>query len=151
MAPKDGVDPSTAPANRLYSYNLRVYGVDCVLREETPGEKNLYHVGDAVWVKPPGNRCDTRFTRGTVSEVKSDVAVVVDGMPRHIRDLRRRVEHLSDDDDLMVNASVPPSQPDDGSDLDSGSSAEEATTSLPSQPLLRRSLRLRRSPNRYSP
>jgi len=85
MTPKDGVDPSTAPANRLYNYNLRVYGVDRVLHEETSGNQNPYHVGDAVWVKPPGNRCDTRFTRGTVSEVKSDVAVVVDGMPRHIR------------------------------------------------------------------
>jgi len=62
MTPKDGVDPSTAPANRLYNYNLRVYGADRVLHEETSGNQNSYHVGDAVWVKPPGNRCDTRFT-----------------------------------------------------------------------------------------
>ena len=119
---------------------------DRVLHEETSGSQNP--------VKPPGNRCETRFTRGTVSEIKSDVAVVVDGMPRHIRDLRRRVEHLSDDDDFVVDADLPPSRSDDGSDSDSGSSVEEAPTSSPSRPLpwrSRRSLRLRHSPDRYSP
>jgi len=28
LAPKDGSDPSTAPANKLYGYNVRVYGID---------------------------------------------------------------------------------------------------------------------------
>jgi len=42
-----------------------------------------------------------------VSEVKSDVAVMVGGMPWHIRDLRRRMEHLSDEDDLVVDVDVP--------------------------------------------
>ena len=102
MAPKDGADPSTAQANKLYSYNLRVHGIDCAPPEERPEIGNPYHIGDAVWVKPPGSRCDMRFTRGTVSKVMSDVAVEVNRMPWHIRDLHRRMEDLSDDNNLVV-------------------------------------------------
>ena len=151
MAPKDGVDLSTAPANKLYSYNVRVYGIDCMPPEEPTGTVNPYKVGDAVWVKPPGNRCDTRFTRGTVSKVTSDIVVEVDGMPRHVRDLRCRIETLSDDDDLVRNVSIPQSPLDDSSDVDSESSAGEACTSTPSQVLSRRSHRVRHPPDRYSP
>ena len=63
----------------------------------------------------------------------TDVDVEVNGMPRHIRDPRRRMEDLSDDDNLVVNANVPPSLPDDSSDSDPESSAEEISTSSPSQ------------------
>ena len=129
IAPKDGDDPSTAPANKLYRYNLRVYGVDCMPSEELSRIGNPYKIGDAVWVKPPGSRCDTRFNRGTVSKVTSDAAVEVDGMPRHVRDLRCRTETFSDDDDLWI-ASTPGRLP-------------------PSSP--RRSLRVRCPPDRYSP
>lgn len=153
MAPKDGAHPSTAPANRLYNYNLRVYGIDCVPPEERSRAGNPYHTGDAVWVKPLGNRCDTRFSRGTVSKLVSEVAVEVDGMPRHIRDLRRRTEDLSDDDNLLMNANVPLSLPRDSSDSEpeAGSSDEEVSTSAPSQLGPRRGLRVRRPPDCYSP
>lgn len=151
MAPKDGADPSTAQANKLYSYNLRVHGIDCAPPEERPEIGNPYHIGDAVWVKPPGSRCDMRFTRGTVSKVMSDVAVEVNRMPWHIRDLHRRMEDLSDDNNLVVNANVPPSLPDDSSDLDLEASAEEISTSSPSQLGPRRGLRVRRPPDYYSP
>ena len=151
ITPKDGADPSTAPANELYSYNLIVYGVDCMPPEEPSGIGSPYQVGDAVWVKPPGNRCDTRFTRGTVSKLMSDVAVEVDGMPRHVRDLRRRTETLSDDDNLAVNANVPLSLSDDNSDSDPELATREARTSSPIRRSPRRSPRVRQPPDRYSP
>ena len=122
-----------------------------MLLEEPPGIGNPYQIGDTVWVKPPGSRCDTRFARGTVSRVTSDIAVEVNGMPRHVRDLRRRTETLSDDDDLIVSANVPPSQSDDSSDSDPELFAGEACTSTPGRLPLRRGLRVRHSPDRYSP
>jgi len=88
LSPKDGGDPSTAPANKLYSYNVRVRGIDHPPPQEPTGTQNPYRVGDAVWVRPPGNRCNTRFIRGTVAKVISDLAVEVNGVPRHVRDLR---------------------------------------------------------------
>jgi len=101
--------------------------------------------GDAVWVKPPGNRCDTCFTRGTMRKVTSDVVDEVDGMPRHARDLRYRWETFTDDDDLMVNVNLPTSLLDDNSD--SAPSVEEACMSF----LTRRNLHVKCPPDRYSP
>jgi len=151
VAPKDGVDPLTAPANKLYSYDLRVRVVDNMPSEDLSRGKNPYQIGDTVWVKPPGNRGNTRFTRGIVSKVTSDVAVEVDGMPQHIRDLHYRMGTLSDDDDLVKDVDTFPLQSDDDSDSDPGSSVEEVRSPTSSQHLPRRSGRMRRSPNRYSP
>ncbi|KHJ40057.1 hypothetical protein D918_09885 [Trichuris suis] len=53
-------------------------------------ESSPYAAGDAVWVKPPGIRCDRRYQTGTVTDVISSQAVEVDGFPRHVRDLRPR-------------------------------------------------------------
>jgi len=58
-----------------------------------------------------------RFTRGTMRKGTSDVAVEVDGMPRHVRNLRYRMETFSDDNDLMVNVNFPTSLTDDNFDL----------------------------------
>uniref|UniRef100_A0A5S6PZ45 DUF4772 domain-containing protein n=1 Tax=Trichuris muris TaxID=70415 RepID=A0A5S6PZ45_TRIMR len=41
-------------------------------------------------VKPPGARCISKYHRGTVTGVLSRQAVTVDGIPRHVRDLRFR-------------------------------------------------------------
>lgn len=46
-------------------------------------------VGEEVWVKPPNSRCTTRWGKGTVTEVLSKNKVAIDGMPRHILDIRR--------------------------------------------------------------
>ena len=157
IAPKDGADPSTSPANRLYSYNVHVYGIDHTSPEEPSGTGNPYKVGDAVWVRPPSNRCDTRFFPGTVTNVTSDLAVEVNGVSRHICDLRRATssacipeaveenEILSDDDGLLM--SVPPPSPRHDFDSD----AEKLRPLTPEQSSPRRSLRERQPPDRYSP
>ena len=75
-----------------------------------------------MWVKPPGITCHTRFDHGTVTKVISNLAAEVDGIPRHIRDLRhaaqgssQRVlkddakenEVLSDDENLLMDVPAP--------------------------------------------
>ena len=155
IAPKDGADPSTSPANRLYSYNVHVYGIDHTSPEEPSGTGNPYKVGDAVWVGPPSNRCDTRFF--PVTKVTSDLAVEVNGVSRHIRDLRRATssvcipeaveenEILSVDDGLLM--SVPPPSPRHDFDSD----AEKLRPLTPEQSSPRHSLRERKPPDCYSP
>ncbi|KHJ41639.1 hypothetical protein D918_08286 [Trichuris suis] len=62
------------------------------------GDQNthgLYMVGDAVWVKSRDGRCDTRYDSGVVTRLVSDQAVEINGVPRHVRDIRRRVSFPS--------------------------------------------------------
>ena len=61
VAPKDDTYSATAPANTLYNYEIRVLGIDHVLNSETGAIDSPYDVGDAMWVKPPENRCHTKY------------------------------------------------------------------------------------------
>ena len=118
VTPKDDVDPASAPANKLYSYEIRVRGVDRVLTDELGDINSPYDVGDDVWVKPPGSRCNTKYQLGTVTKLISPHTVEVGGMPRHVRDLRSAVlleanperaprhELLGDDDEAPGVAPV---------------------------------------------
>ncbi len=83
---------------------------DCtVSRAQSTGP---YDVGDAVWVKPSENRCHTKYQLGTVTRVVSEQTMEVDGMPRHVRDLRSAVPpetapttaqtFMSDDEELPL-------------------------------------------------
>ncbi|KRX51836.1 hypothetical protein T09_10653 [Trichinella sp. T9] len=99
VTPRDGRNPWTAPANVVHAYAVRVRGVDRATEE--PEEKNgRFAVGDSVRVRPLGATCDTRHQKGTVTDVVSDQVVEVDGMPRHVRDLRRRTPSVSTASDI---------------------------------------------------
>ncbi|KFD60909.1 LOW QUALITY PROTEIN: hypothetical protein M514_26898 [Trichuris suis] len=89
ITPRNGCDPETAPVNMLYAYRIRLRGVNRPVREK-PHEHCSCDIGDCVWVKPPATRCNSRYQRGVVIGIVSEHAVEVDGIPRHIRDLRRR-------------------------------------------------------------
>lgn len=98
--PKAGAKPESVPINRLHNYEVRVLGVDIPEAENPRPTRNPFTVGDRVWVKPDRIRCDTRYSVGTVTAVISDQAAEVDGVPRHIRDLRLAVvERASDDEE----------------------------------------------------
>ncbi|KFD58237.1 hypothetical protein M513_01000 [Trichuris suis] len=45
---------------------------------------------DSVWIRPHANGCDTRYDNVFVTRVISDQTMEVDGMPRHVGDIRRR-------------------------------------------------------------
>ena len=80
-----------APANGIYQYEQHVKGID---PKPSPPEfrSNAYKVGEPVWVKPADCRCTTRFCKGQVDGVISPQTVLVNGTPRHVKDLRRRNE-----------------------------------------------------------
>ena len=87
VTPKDDASASTAPANIIYSYTARIRGVDVTLPPEDAGPSR-YKVGDSVWVKIPHGRCTTQFGKGTITGVYSPHSVLVDGTPRHVKDVR---------------------------------------------------------------
>ena len=119
ITPKDGESPATAPANAIHTYRVRVKGID-VTQPVDEGAHNRYAMGDPVWVRPPGNRCTTKFKRGRISGVISQQSVLVDGTPRHVRDLRPATEahHAtteesdeSSSDELLMNGIIEPPPP----------------------------------------
>ena len=87
VTPKDDASASTAPANIIYSYTAHIRGVDVTLPPEDAGPSS-YKVGDSVWVKIPHGRCTTQFGKGTITGVYSPHSVLVDGTPRHVKDVR---------------------------------------------------------------
>ena len=44
VAPKDDVDSATAPANKLYNYEVRLVGIDRVLHSERDAIESPYDV-----------------------------------------------------------------------------------------------------------
>ena len=101
-----------------------------------------------MWVKPSENRCHTKYKLGTVTRVVSEQTMEVDGMPRHVRDLRSAVppetapttaqSFMSDDEELPL---LPARR---GSEEESSDSEEEVDRPTP-----RRSGREKRFPDRY--
>ena len=85
--PKDTVTAASAPANAIHRYRVRIKGIDARLPDRQ-GTRGPYELGDTVWVKPPNSRCTTRFRRGKITGIVSEQAVLVDGTPCHVRDIR---------------------------------------------------------------
>ena len=88
VTPKDGVSPCTAPADALHRYHIRTKGVEDNPLPEPEVTKGMYEKGDVVWVKNPRVKCTTKYSTGRVTEVISPQSVKIDGMPRHVKDIR---------------------------------------------------------------
>ncbi|XP_045124573.1 uncharacterized protein LOC123512301 [Portunus trituberculatus] len=93
VTPRDETVAS-APVSGIYRYRVR----DCVRHDQVQravhtspdvARKN-YTVDDAVWVRRRGERCTSASQPGVVTRVTSPQVVEVDGVPRHVRDLRHR-------------------------------------------------------------
>ena len=88
--PKDGIDAQTVPANQVNAYKWRV--VTCSIDRD--GSNRVQSVGgnfvqgDKVYVKPPVARCISEWLIGTVTDVQSATNVEVNGIPRHVADIR---------------------------------------------------------------
>ena len=152
VSPKDNSEPGTAPINCIHSYAVRVMG-EASEAPSTPAEvgdfRPMFAVGDRVWVKPDGARCNTRFRLGTVTGVLSHQAIEVDGMPRHVRDLRPASIEDEDSEEQLLEEREPEIAEWDPGDvlLDSvGTPDEEHGYVPPREP--RRSARNIRPPDR---
>ena len=84
--PKDAVTAASAPANAIHRYRVHIKGIDVRLPDRQ-GTRGPYELGDTVWVKPPNSQCTTSFRRGQITGIVSEQAVLVDGTPRHGKDI----------------------------------------------------------------
>lgn len=85
LAPRDRKDAKTAPAAMLHTYDWRHPMSATEPHEQEPAE---YVTGDVVFVKPPAARCTDTWPIGRVTAVNSRNNVDVDGIPRHVLDVR---------------------------------------------------------------
>ena len=74
-------------------------------------------LGDEMLVKHPGNRCTSRWNVGRVTGVTSSENVDVDGMPRHVLDLRRLFVDESDEGEDDVDTEEDEDE-DDGTEVE---------------------------------
>ncbi len=154
----------TSPFELVFGVRPRMPGVrdqrEEVLRPEPragkdddyPGpEQNPYAVGETVYLRPPHGRCDSIWTGPhRVTAIRSAYTVELDGdgVSRNINHIRHAVTPLPEDCDLLSE---------DGADTDDESSSSEneeqaaPTDEDAETPLLRRSARARRPPDRYEP
>lgn len=71
VTPKDGVSSSSAPANMIHKYHVRIKVFDAVLPTELQDESGAYKMGDLVWLKLSKHRCTTRYKVGCMTGVNS--------------------------------------------------------------------------------
>ena len=87
LAAREGVDGETSPARVLHSYLWRH---PSFRREKKQIEgHSKFSVGDPVVVKPMDKRCTSHWADGRVTGITSENTVEVDGVPRHVLDIRR--------------------------------------------------------------
>ena len=96
-APRDRQKTDSVPRASIFKTEWRVPGLTPNVETEEP-ERATVEVGEEVWVKPPNSRCTSQWTRGIVTKVNSSNNVEVRGVPRHILDLRKVPQNVSEDD-----------------------------------------------------
>ena len=100
VTPKDDISPCTAPADALHRYHIQIKSVEDNPLPEPEVTKGMYEKGDVVWVKNPRGKCMKKYSTGRVTEVISPQSVKIDGVSRHIKDLRPVIQmQLSSSDE----------------------------------------------------
>ena len=86
-------DAHPTAADTLHRYHVRVKGVETNPRAKQKVTGERLKKGDIVWINNRRGKCTTKYGVGRVTEVISKQAVWVDGVPRHIKDIRSTI-HL---------------------------------------------------------
>ena len=102
---------SLIPSSKLISDEWRnpflEVEVNFKIDDGQESDKRAYSVGNKVWVRPHGVRCTSLWNPGIVTKVNSEHNVEVDGVPRHVCDMRRRwTDEGKRDDESLISANL---------------------------------------------
>lgn len=102
MSPRKGVREETIPHRVIFAYEWKL--PDVVIRPETRGSPR-FKVGQKVVVKPTDKRCTSTWTNGVVTEAGDSTSVEVNGLPRHVGDVRAIPEEvgLDNEDGVLLD------------------------------------------------
>ena len=111
VAPRNGQKPETVPQRSLFTYEWRLPwqpAETTTSTTECSDGSTKIQIGDEVWVKPGNARCTTQWRKGEVTGINSPNNIEVDGLARHVLDLRRVVneeeDSSSDEDEAEAEA-----------------------------------------------
>jgi hypothetical protein len=104
MSPRSKIDEKTIPSHLLFSYSWKSPTVIKSTGKKTTGASKFL-AGQDVFVKPANAKCTTPWPTGVVTGSHGGVQVEVDGVPRHVADVRSvpMVRNDEDDEDIKVN------------------------------------------------
>ena len=91
VTPRQGQSVESVPQLGVFKYLWRHPLQDGGESQSTKENPSRVVMGEEVWVKPADGRCTTQWKKGRVTGINSNNNVSVDGMPRHILDLRKVV------------------------------------------------------------
>jgi hypothetical protein len=97
LSPTDGTQEQSVPSNSIFSYKWKHPAMVRVVKDNRCDVQggNQYQVGDSVFVKKGNARCTTLWPPGVITNVRDSITVEVDGMPRHIADVRKIPEVIN--------------------------------------------------------
>lgn len=88
------------PVEQVYTYETSLPGAHRLEGSEyvEDGRKleNVYHKGDRVYVKPVNAKCSSKWQVGRVTDIVSDCVVEVNGVNRHVADVRHANDNARD-------------------------------------------------------
>ena len=103
VTPKEGISEGTVPADSLHRYRWSVPGIDQVQPREID-RNDQWSCGERVFVKPRPARCTTPWIPGIVTGAHPG-QIEVNGIPRHVSDLRRVPSETAEEDREAVSQS----------------------------------------------
>ena len=149
-------DQGIAPARKLLHHEWLNPFLNNESKNDEPHDSidSEFSVGDKVWVKPPAARCTTFWNPGIVTGINSKYNIEIDGVPRHLRDVRRRwVDDSRREDENFVAIPLQANDPDFTASPE-GSEPDEVGTAnaelINGYDPVRRSVRQRRFPKRFN-
>ncbi|XP_076030373.1 uncharacterized protein LOC143018669 [Oratosquilla oratoria] len=99
ISPRSGQDDRSVPQKAVFKYDWRYPLQGPKLPANAEEGPASVQVGEEVWVRPRDRKCTSQWTRGTVTEVNSRNNVSVEGVPRHILDIRQVVSEGEDEEE----------------------------------------------------
>lgn len=88
VSPKVGTSDATVPANQVFTFRWRT---SRALPSRSPGGSaggTGFRVGQKVYVKPRDSRCTSVWPEGRVTHAGDGVQLEINGVPRHVADVR---------------------------------------------------------------
>ena len=97
VTPRKAIDATSIPSRVLFRYPWRL-PYDTTQVNVDDGVSVSFDIGDEVWVKPTVPSCIKKWSRGRVTGLQSTHVICVDGMPRHVRDVRKAHSQINGTD-----------------------------------------------------
>ena len=94
------------PQRSVFRYEWRHPRVNPTVAAEAEKDPAEVRIGEEVWMKPPNSQCTSQWRRGVTTDINSRNNISVDGMPRHILDIRRVVDSSDESEDESLAESM---------------------------------------------